>query len=492
MDYWRRRHVKAALLLGLAGALLAPIWSVRFLPIVDYPNHLASAFVLAHLKDPGFHFSGFYTADWNTYPYLAMDVILVGLERIVPIDLAGRLLVSLCVLSVPAAAWFFVRRANPGEERLALWSLLVANNLYFFLYGFLNLQLSLAVCLFLLGLWLWHLEHPRLGSWCVLLLVTTALYFTHLMGFAVAAVVMTVYGLSARRTRKEMLATGATYIPGALFYIHTLGVHGARGPLQWRALTDKIGSLVAVMVGCSPALDIITLLVLLGVLAWVQVHNPDFKWNPHWRRATGLLFLFYWLLPAAYGPATNVDKRLLPFIFVLSLSGARVGRRGRKLAWIVLVLFFVRAAAVERHFIASQPHLARLADAASAIPFGARVLPLVDWAGGAPQPERHFWAYGVIERGWLAPCLFHDPGVHPLALTPRAYDRCNQTFTSSQVPDWPRVESEFDYVWAYHVPQYTPVLSSLGKVVWAQEGLQVFQLGKGAAADKGMTPSPVR
>lgn len=122
-------------MLLIPGALLAPIWTVRYPPIVDYPNHLASAFVLAHLKDPSFHFSGFYAADWNTSPYLAMDVILVGLQRFMPIEIAGRVLLSLCVLAVPAAAWFFIRRANPEEESLALWSLAITQNLYFFSGG---------------------------------------------------------------------------------------------------------------------------------------------------------------------------------------------------------------------------------------------------------------------------------------------------------------------------------------------------------------------
>src|ERR1035438_3550883 len=164
-----RRPALAALLLMLAAGLLAPIWTVRFPLLADYPNHLASAFVLAHLHDGAFHFDQYYRADWNTYPYLSMDVILLALQHFVSIELAGRLFLSLCVLSVPAAAWFFIRRANPGEEGLALWSLLVCHNLYFFRFGFLNLQLSMAVCFLLLGLWLWHLERPRLATWFLLL-----------------------------------------------------------------------------------------------------------------------------------------------------------------------------------------------------------------------------------------------------------------------------------------------------------------------------------
>src|SRR5579863_5561259 len=95
------------LLVAVAAALLAPIWTVKFPLLVDYPNHLASAFVLKHLHDAAYHFSEYYRSDWNLYPYLSMDVILLGLQRVARITTAGRLFLSLCVLSVPAATWFF-------------------------------------------------------------------------------------------------------------------------------------------------------------------------------------------------------------------------------------------------------------------------------------------------------------------------------------------------------------------------------------------------
>ena len=466
----------AGLLILVAMGLLAPIWTVRYPPLMDYPNHLASAFVLAHLRDGAFRFDQFYRADWNTYPYLTMHIILVGLQRIISIELAGRVLLSLCVLSVPAAAWFFVHRANPGEEGLAFWALLVANNLYFFRYGFLNQQLSMALCFLLLGLWLWYLERPRIAAWCLLLVSTTALYFTHLVGFAIAAVVMTAYAWASKRPIKQMIWAWALYVPGAILYLHATMGHGQGGKLQFRGLTDKIGSLVAVMVGWSPAIDFLTLLVLIGVLAWAQIDNEEFQWNRPWRRATLILFLFYWILPAAYGPATNLDKRILPFVFVLSLAGAKVGRRGRKLALVAVLLFLLRAGALEKYFVSVQPHLAKLTEAGFVIPPRARVLPIVDWANGAPLPERHFWAYGVIERGWFSPCLLHARGIQPFAIRPGAYDPCLPPLTAPSQLDWGRVQSEFDYVWAYRVPQFLPALNAVGKVVFEGQDLEIFQV----------------
>ncbi len=478
------RSAMTALLLAIAAVTLAPIWTVRFPLLVDYPNHLASAFVLAHLRDAAFHFCEYYRANWNTYPYLMMDVILSGLQRVVPIELAGRLFISLCVLSVPVGAWVFVRKANPGEQSLAFWSLLVTNNLYFFRFGFLNLQLSMAVCFLLLGLWLWYLERPHIASWFLLLAVATGLYFTHLVGFAVAAVAMTAYGLSARRSLKDMLSSWALYVPGALFYLHSVAGHGQHGGVHFLSLPRKIGNVIAVMISCSPIIDLLTIAVLFGVFAWAQIDNREFHWNRHWWRATAILFVLYLVLPAVIGPATNVDKRLLPFIFVMSLASASVGRRGRQLAIVAILVFCVRTGAVERNFMSGQEHFAKLDAAESVIPTGSRVLPIVDWADGASWPERHFWAYGVIDRGWVSPCLYHDPGVHPFGLKDDPYDPCLLSITPSTALDWNRVSKEFDYVWVYHLPEFSPTLSSRGKLVFEGENLQVFQMSKPAEADK--------
>ena len=180
------------MILILAAALLTPIWMVEFPPLLDYPNHLARSFVLAHLNDPAFTFSKFYRADWGAYPYLGMDAVLALLGRLFPIETAGRIFLSLCALALPASAWFFLRQTNPGEDSTALWTLLIAWNV-FFLEGFLNFDLSLAVGLLALGLWLRWLAKPGVVPWIASLAAFTVLYFTHLLGFGIAGLVVVAY-----------------------------------------------------------------------------------------------------------------------------------------------------------------------------------------------------------------------------------------------------------------------------------------------------------
>src|SRR5713226_7992338 len=194
-------------MLVLAAMLLVLIWIAAFPPLLDYPNHLARAFVLSHLNDSHFTFRQYYRADWGAYPYLGMDASLSVLGRLFPIETAGRVYLSLCVLALPAAAWFFLRQAQPDAEAASLWSLLIAYNV-FFLEGFLNFDLSIAVGFLALGLWLRWLAKPGTGRWITALVAFTSLYFTHLLGFGITGLIVGAYHALSRRQIREWLWSG--------------------------------------------------------------------------------------------------------------------------------------------------------------------------------------------------------------------------------------------------------------------------------------------
>jgi len=474
-----KRATLSLLLLLIAAALLAPVWTVRYVPLVDYPNHLASAFVLAHLSDHAFQFYRFYAPDWNTYPYLAMDVILLGLQRLLSVDLAGRVLLSLCLVSVPAAAWFFIRHANPGQESLALWSLLVSNNLYFFLFGMVNLQLSLALWLVVIGVWLQYVARPRWSLWCLLLILTTALYFTHLLGFGMACLVMTAYALFARRPFRQLWRSWVLFLPGMYLFLHSRPPVGSLA-LGFQGLIGKAEGLLLLMAAYSPVLDFGTLLAIVMTFAIAVTVTRDFKWNYRWLGVLGCIFALYWVFPSSYRAAMKADIRLLPFAFLLGLASVNLGRRARTIGLIAVVLFLLRAGEVERRFKSVQPHLEQLSESFSAIPEGARVLPVIDWWQARDAVEGEFWAYGVIRRGWFSPCLFHDPGVHPFRIKLQAYTPCSPNWIPVESWDWGRIRNEFDYAWVYGAPQALAPLSDIGRITVQQRDLRVFQLCRAA------------
>ena len=181
----------------------------------------------------------------------------------------------------------------------------------------------------------------------------------------------------------------------------------------------------------------------------------------------------------------KADIRLLPFLFVLALASASVGRRARLIGMIAVFLFALRAGEVEHHFISVQPHLEQLSESFSAIPRGARVLPVIDWWQASTAVEGEFWAYGVIRRGWFSPCLFHDPGVHPFRIELQTYTPCSPNWIRLESWDWGRIRDNFDYAWVYGAPQALAPLSAIGSMTVHQSDLRVFQLCR---ADCGGRP----
>jgi hypothetical protein len=471
--------LRFALILILAAALLAPIWMVEFPPLLDYPNHLARSFVLAHLDDPVFTFSRFYRADWGAYPYLGMDAALAVLGRLFPIETAGRLFLSLCALALPAAAWFFLRQANPGEGRTALWAMLIACNV-FFLEGFLNFDLSLAAGLLALGFWLCWLAKPGIVRWIASLAAFTLLYFTHLLGFGIAGLVVAAYLTFDKRPLRDWIWSGALALPGMAFYLHSsrvgLGVH----KIIFHGFWEKLDSLGMILHGYSPALDLISL-AALGVwffVAWWC--NPEFHWNKRWLGVAAFIFILFWAIPWMWGEGSDLDIRVLPVLFVVILATARAGKRAKWLVAIPLLLFAARAVNLTQHFSAAQPELAGLAHSFDAVPRGALVLPIVEGdQDPIERPFTHFWAYGVIRRGWFSPYLMDAPGETPMRIIYDSYTPDGfWDHVYDEPPDWKKVQSDYEYVWAYDVPRFSAALSGIGDRIYTSGALEVYRIRK--------------
>jgi hypothetical protein len=476
--------------------LLAPIWLVAFPPLLDYPNHLARSFVLAHLNRPGFSFNEFYRSDWGLYPYLGMDALLAVLGRLLPIETAGRVYLSLCVLALPAAAWFFFSEAQtgPGATPTAtesvvwpkvLWALLIAYNV-FFLEGFLNFDLSIAVGLLAIGLWLQWLKRPATGRWIAALVAFTALYFTHLLGFGITGLIVVIYLAVSRRPLPDWLWSGALAFPGAAFYLHSSRVGLSAGKIVFHGLDEKLDSLGMILHGYWPWLDWVSLaaLAIWFLAAWWR--NPEFHWDRKWIIIAAFLFTSFWAIPWMWGEGSDLDIRVLPFLFVAILAMARVsspfpaGRRAKWLAAIPLLLFAARTVSVTQHFLQAQPELAGLARSFDLVPRGALVLPIVEGdQDPIERPFTHFWAYGVIHRGWFSPYLMDAPGETPMRIIYESYTPDGfWDLVYDEAPDWSQVQHDYEYVWAYGVPRFSGDLSRIGTKVYSYGALEVYRLRK--------------
>ncbi|MGH8281095.1 MAG: hypothetical protein ACRERZ_02770, partial [Gammaproteobacteria bacterium] len=478
------------LLLLVAAALLLPVWSVRFPPLLDYPNHLASSFVLGHLHDPAYSFNRLYGAHWGLYPYIATDFLMKILGAVFSMPTAGKLVLSLGVLGIPAAAWFFLRQANPGEDALAVWGLLAAYNIFFF-YGFIGFYCSIALLFFALGLWLRWLAQPGAWRWTAACLALTATYFAHFMSFAFAALIMGFYSVTRPKLR-EWLGTAALFLPGALCYLLSSRAASRQSGIVFRSADDKFWSFWNIAHGYSQRLDWIIVAAVGVLLAAGWIWNSEFRWNGRWVVVSAGMLLTYIALPVGFGDGWDIDIRVLPVLFLLLFAMLRLGRRGWWFAAAALLLFAARTEGITQHFRRLQPELAGMARAFSLTPSNVRVLPIVAGIDEDPieQFYPHFWAYGVIDRGWLSPYLLELPGLLPLHETGDVYEPDGFWDLSYPAPpDWKEVSNGYDYVWAYDVEKFRAGLSSIADPVYTSGKLTLYRVRR--MADAPMPP-PLR
>jgi hypothetical protein len=489
-EIWTRRRQIATLAgLGmLAVVAIFPIWSVKYPAFLDYPNHLASSYVLAHVHDSKMPFHQWYGADWGLYPYLTMGAVLRFLQWILPIEIAGRLLLSAGVMGLPLATWFFYRQANPGQDSMAVWALVGAHNI-FFLLTYVNFYLSLSFCFLALGLWLRWLERPRAREWLWAMLACTAVYFSHPVCFGVTGLTVTVYSAIARKPLRQWALSWALFVPGALCYLRSArALEKQTVGFVFLELSEKLDNFGEIMHGYSHRLDVLTLLAV-GVYFWAAwIWNPEFRWNHRWLSVGAVLFAAYWVMPWAYGDGAELDQRVLPVLFGIVFAFARVGRRGWWLAPAVLLLFFVRAGNVVENYRAMEPELAGLAGSFNATPMNARVLPIVQAdpeTDALHHPFAHFWAYGVIRRHWFSAYLFEIHGLTPLRVRQQAYTLDGfWDLDYRETPDWGAIQQDYDYVWNYNAPQYAAGLEKIGEVAYANGKLKMYRIHPAAAWPK--------
>ena len=139
--------------------LLAPLALVDMPPLLDYPNHLARAVVLAAgTSDP--ILSRMYAAHWAVIPNLGTDLVLPPLLHLLPVHLAGRIVVGISILLPVAGTIAYSRAVFGAYSPWPLASGLVAYNATLLL-GFLNFVAAIGIALLLAAGWIaWRERHP--------------------------------------------------------------------------------------------------------------------------------------------------------------------------------------------------------------------------------------------------------------------------------------------------------------------------------------------
>ena len=169
---------------------LVPLWSFRYIPTTDGPSHLYNAIVLGdYLRSDRAAFRDFFVPNFRLVPNWIAPALLTGLTRFLPPLVAEKTLLSIYLVLFPVLARYALSSIGRRVEWLALLILPVTANFYLH-EGLYNYCFSLAFFFVVVGYWLRHGRHLTARQALCFSLLTGLLYFSHLIGFIMAGIMI--------------------------------------------------------------------------------------------------------------------------------------------------------------------------------------------------------------------------------------------------------------------------------------------------------------
>lgn len=442
--------------LALVAGLAAPFFLVDLPPVLDYPNHLARYFVLAHPNDP--FLSQMYAPRWGILPNVGMDVLGVSLLKFVEPHFGGRLILALSLFAPVVGVVAYSRVAFGRFTYWPLASGLAAWNAVFFL-GFMNFLLSVGLAFGAAALWMMLARRGQRWSAAVLLAGAVAvIFFCHIFGVLLTALLIGSYELARlldlRRDGALTLGEGLrtcllialTLSPAVALYLAS-PLSGDSTPGTWDGL-QKVFVAFAPFTVYSTVLTVAAGVLFFSFLVLVWRHAVFAQGVPLALAALGLVFA---VAPSTIKNGTFVDGRLALMFALLIFAGMQpriTPRQGLLAGLVFAALIGIRTGYVAWAWINHRHDVADVRSAIAEVKSGSRVLvargqPGHKTAGVSPTEralpgmyrlDGHLGALLVIERRAFWPLMFADPAQQPL-MVKAPYDRIAHPL--AEAVDWP-------------------------------------------------------
>jgi hypothetical protein len=420
-------------LAALIAALLLPFLLVDVPPVLDYPNHLARWFVLAHGDDP--ILSRFYAPNWHITPNLGFDPIAMLLLKLLPVHAGGRLVLAASLLAPVVGALAYAKAAFGKWSGWPLGVTLTGFNGIFFL-GFANFLLATGLGFAAAGAWLALRRRGQdLAAVLVGAVAGAAVFLCHIFGVGLFALLIGCQEFAGLRKAnwsglpRTAAMIAIALIPAvALYWLSPLAGNEV-AVAGWDG-SHKLWDLFTPFMTYNKFLTLATGLAVLLVLI--------FSWRgaetaPGTGLALALLFLLYLAAPVTLKGGTFVDVRFALMMGLLIFAGLRPRLSPGHERWLmlgILALVALRSLYTGWAWMDHRRDLADLRLAMAQVEPGALVLavrshdPVTDAATPErllPDTERldsHLPALLVIERRAFWPNLFADPVQQPVSVRP--------------------------------------------------------------------------
>jgi len=198
-------------LTAVASAL--PIFSARFLPFTDLPEHVAAMSTIADLLPGGP--GAPYTIALRSSQYFGYHAIGALIARVVHDAVLGNQILLAFVAILWPLSMRSRLRALHHDERLAIFACLLFWNRALAI-GFLPFVASVPVAIFIIAGVVRQTDAFSIKRSVILAFASIGLFYIHVSGYLVAGVASAGIVLAARPRLRQVVTTSAAFIPSAI------------------------------------------------------------------------------------------------------------------------------------------------------------------------------------------------------------------------------------------------------------------------------------
>jgi hypothetical protein len=449
---------------------LWPIWSERFPPMQDYPEHLARARMLCTPQDSALDFHQNF--DIHLRPlYASFFLVTIFFSKFVGLECAGKLAISLYVVLVMTLVLVQARRSR---LEVPPWGLLLFFPLAFnqqYYLGFVNFCYSVPLLLLTL-LDQQDLASAPLGRWRIgkQCLLQAVLFITHPFTFLIYLALATVAATFRWRDRTRAKRMAVSPLIGLVLLFAWLVVAKRIGLLSgvssqsafgWKPLSETIGFYCCMFTGMrwhdgvDSNIAVVWMIALACLIfACFTDDEPTHRFPHHVVAFFVLTTLAMLALPFFVNDSeSTVHYTFFNFrissisYFMLGWLVGTVRFRGPCAALFVGCLLVILLASAGKQMEISRG-IQEIAPIIEKIPPNERILPLV-FNRRTPELDPVYFQvhlhapeyYHALVGGGVTPYFFPDP-LHPATLRPGA------------APPAPNEDMPFLFRWDQHGSGY--------------------------------------
>ncbi len=488
----------------LFAGLACPIWLQEYVPLVDYPAHLARTEIL-FLYDQVPAFQDTYVIDHRLIPNLAMDLVAPRLRHYFSLQVSGKLFLTgiFALYCAAMLALSSVLQARMSLRAFLLWPMFYNSQL---LWGFVN-YVAGACLFFAWAALLLHTASAPDRRWqpvryALLIAGAIACYAAHLTAFLMCCVAWTTLVVRAlaveKRLSPELLLCGLALPLPVLHYLSLLtsGQFGA-GPeitafnFDWR---PKLLQLGAFSRGYDWQQDLLPTVLLLAAAGyclargWRTLLASRAAWI-----AFGLMAAFL-LLPMRGNRSTGsgFDVRFFwPAVVLLVFALRSAGWSSREKLLVALLAgsaWVIRLGYLESNWRALSDASAQMVTLLDTIPEGSRVYPLCGSFSASDAGKRnaalcHVVSYGIPRRHLIDLSFFSFPGAQPVLF--RSKPHYSDLGSIQEI-------SNDEYVWAsVERPRAATYLTAHAQRIAVAGGYVLWRMPGASEHSAGVTDTPL-